>query len=42
MATINTILTITDNISGQLGTIQMAVDNIKGSFDGLDGSTKNI
>jgi hypothetical protein len=40
MATINTILTITDNISGQLGTIQMAVDNIKGSFDGLDGSTK--
>lgn len=40
MATINTILTITDNISRQLGTIQIAVDNIKGSFDGLDGSTK--
>lgn len=40
MATINTILTITDNISRQLGTIQTAVDNIKESFDGLDGSTK--
>lgn len=37
MATINTILSITDNISAQLGTIQGAVDNIKGSFDGLNG-----
>ena len=37
MATINTILSITDNISTQLGTIQGAVNNIKGSFEGLDG-----
>lgn len=37
MATINTILSITDNISAQLNTIQGAVDNIKGSFTGLDG-----
>ena len=39
MATINTILTITDNISRQLNTIQSAVDNIKGSFEGLDTAT---
>ena len=38
MATINTILSITDNISAQLNTISGAVNNIKGSFEGLDGN----
>lgn len=39
MATINTIISITDKISSQLNTIQLAVDSIKGSFEGLDTAT---
>ena len=41
MATINTILTITDKISTQLNLISGSVNNIKSSFEGLDGGVSD-
>ena len=39
--TINTVISITDNISAQLNTISGAVNDIKGSFEGLDGGVSD-